>query len=82
MDYNIGRVRILNDVYISSGVPVNVSFEDNTLFGFQSKTMIGVRADYRFNDNFNLGATYLHLFERPFTQKVTIGEDPINNRIY
>ncbi|MDP4709729.1 MAG: cell surface protein SprA [Saprospiraceae bacterium] len=82
VDYNIGRVRILNDVYISSGVPVNVSFEDNTLFGFQSKTMIGVRADYRFNDNFNLGATYLHLFERPFTQKVTIGEDPINNRIY
>ena len=24
----------------------------------------------------------MHLFERPFTQKVNIGDDPINNRIF
>lgn len=82
IDYNIGRVRILNDAILNSGVPVNVSFEDNTLFGFQTKTMLGVRADYRIGDDFNLGATWLKLFERPFTQKVNIGDDPINNSIY
>ncbi|MFT5764392.1 MAG: cell surface protein SprA, partial [Saprospiraceae bacterium] len=82
VDYNIGRIKILNDSYLNSGLPINVSFEDNTLFGFQTKTLLGVRADYEVNDNFNIGATYLHLFERPFTQKVNIGDDPINNRIY
>ncbi|HMP13952.1 MAG TPA: cell surface protein SprA [Saprospiraceae bacterium] len=82
VDYNIGRVRILNDAILNSGVPINVSFEDNTLFGFQTKTMIGLRADYQIGENFNLGATYLQLFERPFTQKVNLGDDPINNRIY
>lgn len=82
IDYNIGRIRILNDAILNSGVPVNVSFEDNTLFGFQTKTMLGVRADYRISDDFNLGATWLKLFERPFTQKVNIGDDPINNSIY
>lgn len=82
VDYNIGRVRILNDAYLSSGVPVNVSFENNALFGFQTKTLIGLRADYKFNENFNVGATYLQLFERPFTQKVNIGDDPINNKIW
>lgn len=82
IDYNIGRLRILNDAILSSGVPVNVSFEDNSLFGFQTKTMMGVRADYRISDDFNLGATWLKLFERPFTQKVNIGDDPINNSIY
>ncbi|MDX1666021.1 MAG: cell surface protein SprA, partial [Saprospiraceae bacterium] len=82
IDYNIGRVKILNDAILNSGVPVNVSFEDNTLFGFQSKTMFGLRADYEVDENFNIGATYLQLFERPFTQKVNIGDDPINNRIY
>ena len=82
VDYNIGRVKILNDALLNSGVPVKVSFEDNTLFGFQTKTMVGVRADYAMNKNLNIGGTYLHLFERPFTQKVNIGEDPINNRIY
>ena len=82
VDYNIGRIKILNDSYLNSGLPINVSFEDNTLFGFQTKTLLGVRADYEVNENFNIGATYLHLFERPFTQKVNIGDDPINNRIY
>lgn len=82
VDYNIGRVRILNDAILNSGVPVNVSFEDNTLFGFQTKTMLGLRADYELDENFNIGATYLQLFERPFTQKVNVGEDPINNKIY
>lgn len=82
VDYNIGRLRILNDAILNSGVPINVDFEDNTLFGFQTKTLLGVRADYMVNKNFNLGATYMNLFERPFTQKVNIGDDPINNKVY
>lgn len=82
VDYNIGKVRILNDAILQSGVPINVSYEDNTLFGFQSKTMVGLRADYEVDDNFNIGATYLQLFERPFTQKVNVGDDPINNKIF
>ncbi|MFN7119046.1 MAG: cell surface protein SprA, partial [Saprospiraceae bacterium] len=82
IDYNIGRVRILNDALLSAGVPINVSYEDNTLFNFNNKTMVGLRADYQVDENFNIGATYMHLFERPFTQKVNIGDDPINNRIY
>ncbi|MEL6355976.1 MAG: cell surface protein SprA, partial [Bacteroidota bacterium] len=53
-----------------------------TVFSLQSKTMLGLRADYEVSDNLSLGATFLQLFERPFTQKVNIGEDPINNKIY
>jgi cell surface protein SprA len=82
IDYNIGRVRILNDALLASGAPIRVNFEDNTLFGFQRKTMLGLRADYTVSKNLTVGGTYLHLFERPFTPKVNIGDDPINNRIY
>ncbi|MEM6769789.1 MAG: cell surface protein SprA, partial [Bacteroidota bacterium] len=55
---------------------------DNTIFSLQQKTMLGLRADYEVSDRFALGATAMKLFERPFTQKVNIGEDPINNTIY
>ncbi|MCP9234446.1 cell surface protein SprA [Lewinella sp. JB7] len=82
VDYSTGRVRVLNDAILSSGVPINVSFEDNTIFSLQTKTMLGLRADYEVNDNLAVGGTFMQLFERPFTQKVNIGEDPINNRIY
>lgn len=82
IDYATGRITILNQAYISSGVPINVSFEDNSLFGFQQKNLIGLRADYDVSKNLVIGGTYMHLFERPFTQKVNIGDDPINNRVY
>ena len=82
VDYNIGRIKILNDAVLNSGTPVNVSFENNSLFGFQNRTMVGARADYRFSEDFSIGGTYMHLFERPFTQKVNIGDDPINNKIF
>jgi len=82
VDYNTGQVTILNDAYLNSGLPVNVSYEDNTLFGFQTKTMYGTRLDYEVSDNFNIGGTFLHVAERPFTQKVNIGDDPVSNSVY
>lgn len=82
VDYSLGRLRIINDSYLQQGTPINVSFEDQALFSLQQKTMLGLRADYEFNENLSIGATYLRLFERPFTQKVNIGNDPINNRIF
>ncbi|MDX1684555.1 MAG: cell surface protein SprA [Saprospiraceae bacterium] len=81
IDYNIGRIKILNDAILQSGVPINITFEDNTLFSFQTKTMLGLRADYELSKDVNIGGTYLHLFEQPFTGKVNVGDDPINNRI-
>ena len=81
IDYGIGKIRILNDAILASGANISVSFEDNSLFGFQKKSMIGLRADYTFNKNLAIGATYLRLFETPYTPKVNAGDDPLNNRI-
>ncbi len=82
VDYSLGRLRIINDSYLQQGTPINVSFEDQSLFSLQQKTMLGLRADYDFSDKFSIGATYLKLSERPFTNKVNIGNDPINNRVF
>jgi cell surface protein SprA len=81
VDYNLGRVRILNDGIMSSGQPINVSVESNSLFNLQFKTMIGSRFDYTFNDNLAVGATFLNLRERPVTQKVNMGDEPVNNTV-
>ncbi len=82
VDYNIGKVRILNDAYLQPGQPpINVSFEENTFGAFQQRSMVGLRADYKLSKHLSLGATYMHLYEKPYTQKVNVGEDPINNRI-
>lgn len=79
VDYNIGRVKILNDGVMNSGTPIKISLESNSLFTSIQKTMLGAHFDYRFNSNFNLGATVLRLSEKPLTQKVNIGDEPVKN---
>ena len=79
VDYTLGRVKIINQALLESGTPIQISTESQDLFSVQRKTMVGAHANYAFSDNFNLGATVLHMSERPLTQKVNYGEDPISN---
>ena len=79
VDYNMGRVKIINTGLLESGTPIKVSVESNALFAIQQKTMLGTHLNYKFADNFNVGATVLRLTERPLTQKVNIGDEPLTN---
>jgi cell surface protein SprA len=81
VDYFGGTVSIINSALIESQTPIQVSLESNQFFGFQTKTLVGTHLDYRVSKNFNIGGTVLHLNERPYTQKVTFGEEPISNTI-
>ena len=82
VDYNLGRVKIINDGILQSGTPIKITLESQSLFNIQTKTLMGTRLDYKINDNFNIGGTILRLSEKPLTQKVSIGDEPINNTIW
>jgi cell surface protein SprA len=82
VDYNMGRVRILNDGILSSGAPIKIQMESNSLFSIQQKSLIGTHLDYRFNKDAQIGATVLRLTERPLTQKVNIGDEPVSNTMF
>ena len=79
VDYALGRVKIINEGLLQSGAPIKISLESNSLFNIQTKSLIGSHLDYRFNKDFTLGGTILNLTERPLTQKVNIGDEPVNN---
>ena len=82
VDYMLGRVTIINEGILTSGVPIKISLENNSMFGIQNKTLLGLHADYEINKDFVLGATMLNLTERPYTQKINTGEEPISNTIW
>lgn len=82
VDYNLGRVRIINDGILQSGTPIKISLESQSLFNIQTKTLMGTRLDYKFNENFSLGGTVIKLSERPLTNKINLGDEPINNTIF
>ncbi len=81
VDYNLGRVKILNSGILESNTPIKISIESNSVFGFQAKSLIGGRYNYRFSKNFNVGGTWMRMMERPVTQKVDFGSEPYKNNI-
>jgi cell surface protein SprA len=82
VDYTFGKVTILNDGILSSGKDINVTYEQQDPFAFQTRSLLGSRFDYKINDDFNAGATFLYYNERPLISRNLIGSEPARNVQY
>ncbi|WP_209330231.1 cell surface protein SprA [Lunatimonas salinarum] len=82
VDYNIGRVVIINEGILQSGKRISISFEKADLVSFQTRSMLGTRFDYLFNENFNLGGTFLYLNERPNISRIATGNETLRNSLW
>ena len=82
VDYQGGRVRIVNTAVLISGQPIRITTENNELFGLQQRSLFGARFDYHVNPKLTLGGTFMNLSEKPLTQKVNYREEPISNTIF
>ena len=82
VNYSMGTVSIINSGVLHSGTPITISLENRSGFVQNEQRMFGLNLDYGFNENFNIGATVLNLSERPLTEKVNYGDEPINNTIW
>ncbi|TYC10708.1 cell surface protein SprA [Bizionia gelidisalsuginis] len=79
VNYQLGRVQILDPALKASNTPIQVTTENNAIFGQQTKRFTGLNVEHQFNESFILGATYINLNERPITQKANYNTEPINN---
>lgn len=82
VDYTSGIVTILNESIISSGTPVSVSLENQSVYNMQRKTMMGLDLNYQFNKDFMVGATIMHMSEMPLTTKTLVGEESVKNTLW
>ncbi len=82
VDYTMGTVTILNQSLIASGTNIDVKLENQSMFSMQRKSLLGTHLEYKFNKDFSLGGTVMHLSELPLTTKVNTGSEPISNTIW
>lgn len=82
VNYQAGTVQILDPSLAASNTPINISVENNAVFGQQTRRFTGINVEHKFNENFVLGGTLLNLNERPLTQKSNFGVEPVNNTIF
>ncbi|MFI3240595.1 MAG: cell surface protein SprA, partial [Bacteroidales bacterium] len=82
VDYNMGVVTIINQSIIDAGTNVSVSLENQSVFSMQRKTLLGLDLNYEVNQNLNIGGTIMHFSEKSVTEKVSVGNEIINNTIW
>ncbi|MBR1928765.1 MAG: cell surface protein SprA [Paludibacteraceae bacterium] len=82
VDYTMGTVTILNQSILDAGTKVDVKLENQSMFSMQRKALYGLHLDYAFNKDFVVGATLMHMRERPLTTKVSTGQEPLANTIW
>ncbi len=82
VNYQLGRVQILDPSLQASNTPINVSLENNSIFGQQTRRFMGVNVEHKISDKFLVGATFLKMTERPLTQKSSFGQESVNNTIF
>ena len=79
VNYQIGRLRILDPSINASNIPLKITVENNSVFGQQNKRFSGFDLIHRFNENFMIGGNVINLSENPLTQKANYGSEPVNN---
>ncbi|WP_269685787.1 cell surface protein SprA [Flavobacterium lacustre] len=82
VNYQLGRVQILDPSLQASNTPIEVSLENNSVFGQQTRRFIGLNVEHKISDKFLVGATFLKMTEKPFTQKSSFGQESVNNTIF
>ena len=82
VNYQAGTVQILDPSLQASNTPIDISVENNAVFGQQTRRFTGFNVAHQFNENFLVGGTFQNLNERPLTQKSNYGVEPVNNSIF
>ena len=82
VNYQLGRVQILDPSLQASNTPINVSLENNSIFGQQTRRFMGLNVEHKISDKFIVGGTFLKMSEKPFTQKSSFGQESVNNTIF
>ncbi|WP_407649229.1 T9SS outer membrane translocon Sov/SprA [Flavobacterium sedimenticola] len=82
VNYQAGRVQILDPSLQASNTPIQVSVENNSTFGQQTRRFMGINVEHKFSDKLLVGGTFIKMTERPFTNKSNYGQESVNNSIF
>jgi cell surface protein SprA len=82
VNYQAGRVQILDPSLSASNTPIQVSVENNATFGQQTRRFMGVNVEHKFSDKLLVGGTFIKMTEKPLTGKSNYGQESVNNTIF
>ena len=78
VDYDYGRITFLSAAGKDPDAKIEIDYESRSLFSVASKTLAGMRADWRLSDNAALGGTVIYRSDTVADKRPRIGNENIN----
>ncbi|HNW99792.1 MAG TPA: hypothetical protein PLE74_03250 [Candidatus Cloacimonadota bacterium] len=78
MDYDLGEVTFLGSKGKNPSDKVDIDYEFKNGLMVEKKSLMGVRADYSFNDNTKIGGTFIYRTESVSDKHPKIGSENLN----
>ncbi len=75
IDYNMGRLTVLDEKYTDINSDLSIMFEKAPFFSLAQKTLLGTRFQYSPSNDFRLGTTILYKSDKSTNRKPKIGEE-------
>lgn len=75
VDYDFGTVTLLSPEAKDPNAKIEIDYQFKPLFAVESKTIMGVRADWEFNPNLKLGGTFIYHSEKVSDDRPKIGNE-------
>lgn len=82
IDYFSGQLRITTDEAQRDNADIDIEYERGAIFQLDKKTLFGLNAQYRFNDQSFLGFTGMFLNKSTIEQRVRVGQEPFRNFVW
>ncbi|MDZ7269370.1 MAG: cell surface protein SprA [candidate division KSB1 bacterium] len=86
IDYFSGTLTVTNPEANKPDAQLEITYQNNQLFQLEKKSILGSRAEYRFNKDSFLGGTLLYLSERTLEQRVRLSgseeRGPMKNLVW
>jgi len=75
VDYDFGQVTFLSSEGKDPSASIEIRYENRPMFAVESKTLMGMRADWKPADNFKLGGTFIYQSETITDKRPKIGNE-------
>ncbi len=75
VDYDFGTVTFLTPEGKDPDSDIQINYENRPLFSIESKTLFGIRADWRRSDFLRLGSTFIYHSEKISDKRPKIGNE-------
>jgi len=82
IQYDLGQITLLSEDAQDPNADVQIDFEYAPFLALQKKTLLGLRAEYEWSKDLNVGATFLYKSDKAQDRKPRVGQETTQSMVF